>query len=132
MANLGNDSGLARRLMNLVGSPNHISGTADCMGNTAAVNRMVCGRYPGGDALNAKCIVLFGHDRRRHSGALEYRSIKIAQADGARLIVLDPRKSQTAEAADLWLALRAGAGQDRRCRAWRTLSSPRRPAPGLR
>ena len=40
------DSGLSRRFMNLLGSPNWISGVAYCMGNTAAVNRMVYGWYP--------------------------------------------------------------------------------------
>ena len=108
VANYGNDNGLARRFMNLVGTPNFISGVAYCMGNTAAVNRMVYGWYPRSDILNAKCIVLFGHDPRRHSWTLEYKSIKMAQANGAKLIVLDPRKSQNAEAADLWLPLRAG------------------------
>ena len=110
VANHGNDNDLSRRFTNLVGAPNFISGTAYCTGNTAAVNRMVDGWYPRGDSLDVKCIVLFGHDPRRHSWALEYKSIKTAQAQGAKLIVLDPRKSQNAEAADLWLPLRAGTG----------------------
>ena len=107
-ANLGLDNGLSRRFMNLLGTPNYISGVAYCMGNTAAVNRMVYGWYPRGDILNSKCIVLFGHDPRRHSWTLEYKSIRMAQANGAKLIVLDPRKSGNAEAADIWLPLRAG------------------------
>ena len=107
-ANIGLDNGLTRRFMNLLGSPNFISGVAYCMGNTAAVNRMVYGWYPRGDVLNSKCIVLFGHDPRRHSWTLEYKSIRVAQANGAKLIVLDPRRSENAEVADLWLPLRAG------------------------
>ncbi|MCH9675762.1 MAG: molybdopterin-dependent oxidoreductase [Gammaproteobacteria bacterium] len=108
VANYGNDNGLSRRFMNLLGTPNFISGVAYCMGNTAAVNRMVYGWYPRGDVLNSQCIVLFGHDPRRHSWTLEYKSIRMAQANGAKLIVLDPRKSQNAEVADVWLPLRAG------------------------
>ncbi|MEM7017231.1 MAG: molybdopterin-dependent oxidoreductase [Pseudomonadota bacterium] len=107
-ANIGLDNGLTRRFMNLVGTPNFISGVAYCMGNTAAVNRMVYGWYPRGDVLNTECIVLFGHDPRRHSWTIEYKSIRTAQANGAKLIVLDPRKSENAEAADIWLPLRAG------------------------
>ncbi|MDP6353329.1 MAG: molybdopterin-dependent oxidoreductase, partial [Alphaproteobacteria bacterium] len=61
-ANVTLDNGLTRRFMNLLGSPNFISGVAYCMGNTAAVNRMVYGWYPRGDILNSRCIVLFGHD----------------------------------------------------------------------
>ena len=102
------DSGLARRFMNNLGSPNWTSGVAYCMGNTAAVNRMVYGWFPRADILNSKCIVLFGHDPRRHSWTMEYKAIRMAQAKGAKLIVLDPRKSENAEAADLWLPLRAG------------------------
>ena len=37
------DSGLSRRFMNHLGSPNWISGVAYCMGNTAAVNRIAYG-----------------------------------------------------------------------------------------
>ena len=107
-ANISLDNGLTRRFMNHLGSPNFISGVAYCMGNTAAVNRMVQGWYPRGDILNSNCIVLFGHDPRRHSWTLEYKSIRMAQAGGAKLIVLDPRKSGNAEAADIWLPLRAG------------------------
>ena len=102
------DSGLSRRFMNLLGSPNWISGVAYCMGNTAAVNRMVYGWYPGGDVLHSKCIVLFGHNPRRHSWTAEFKAIRVAQAKGAKLIVLDPRKSENAEVADIWLPLRAG------------------------
>ncbi|SVE27172.1 uncharacterized protein METZ01_LOCUS480026, partial [marine metagenome] len=85
------DSGLGRRFMNHLGSPNWISGVAYCMGNTAAVNRMGYGWYPRQDILNSNCIVLFGHDPRRHSWTMEYKSIRMRQAKGAKLIVLDPR-----------------------------------------
>ncbi len=107
-ANIGLDNGLTRRFMNLIGTPNFISGVAYCMGNTAAVSRMVYGWYPRGDLLNSKCIVLFGHDPRRHSWTIEYKTIRTAQAMGAKLIVLDPRRSENADRADVYLPLRAG------------------------
>ena len=102
------DGGLSRRFMNHLGSPNWISGVAYCAGNTAAVNRYVYGWFPRGDILNSKCIVLIGHDPRRHSWTMEYKAIRMAQAAGAKLIVLDPRRSENAERADIWLPLRAG------------------------
>jgi anaerobic selenocysteine-containing dehydrogenase len=102
------DNGMCRRFMNLLGSPNWISGVAYCMGNTSAVNRMVYGWYPQPDLFNTNCIVLFGHNPRRHSWTPVYKMIRLAQARGAKLIVLDPRKSENAERADLWLPLRAG------------------------
>ena len=43
---------------------------------------------------------------------MEYKSIRMRQAKGAKLIVLDPRKSENAEAADVAFApLRARNGR---------------------
>jgi anaerobic selenocysteine-containing dehydrogenase len=102
------DNGLTRRFMNHIGTPNFIASISYCAGNTAAVNRFVYGWYPRADILNSKCIVLIGHDPRRHSWTMEYKAIRMAQANGAKLIVWDPRKSENAERADIWLPLRAG------------------------
>ena len=97
-----------RRFMNLIGSPNWTSGVSLCAGNTAAVNRLTYGWFPMPDYINTKCIVLFGHNPRKHSWTPIYNMIKLAQAQGAKLIVLDPRISDQAEASDLHLRLRAG------------------------
>jgi anaerobic selenocysteine-containing dehydrogenase len=102
------DNGLARRFMNNLGTPNWIGGVAYCAGNTAAVNRYVYGWFPRSDIMNSDCVVLIGHDPRRHSWTMEYKAIRLAQARGAKLIVLDPRKSENAELADVWLPLRSG------------------------
>jgi len=50
-----------------------------------------------------------GHNPRRHSWTPIYESIRKAQARGAKLIVTDPRKSSSAERADIWLPLKAGS-----------------------
>jgi anaerobic selenocysteine-containing dehydrogenase len=102
------DNGTGRRFMNLLGSPNWISGVALCAGNTAAVNRLVYGWFPQPDYSKTRCVVLFGHNPRRHSWTPVYHKIVRAQARGAKLIVLDPRRSESAERADLWLPLRVG------------------------
>ena len=102
------ENGSGRRFMNLLGTPNWISGVALCAGNTAAVNRIVYGWFPWADYANTNCIVLFGHNPKRHSWTPHYRNIVAAQKRGAKLIVLDPRRSESAERADLWLPLRAG------------------------
>ncbi|MEM8490079.1 MAG: molybdopterin-dependent oxidoreductase [Pseudomonadota bacterium] len=106
--NTATDHGLGRRLMNHIGSPNWISGVALCAGNTAAINRMTYGWFPMADIVNTNCIVLFGHNPRRNSWVPIYSQIRRAQARGAKLIVLDPRRSSNAERADIWLPLRAG------------------------
>lgn len=100
--------GLDRRLMNLVGSPNWISGVAMCAGNTAAVNRLTYGWFPFPDLLSTRCIVLFGHNPRKHSWTPIYNFVNFAREMGAKVIVLDPRVSEQAEVADLHLRLRAG------------------------
>ena len=102
------DGGLTRRFMNNLGSPNWIGGVAYCAGNTAAVNRYVYGWNQRADLLHSNCIVLVGHDPRRHSWTMEYKAIRLAQSRGAKLIVLDPRRSENAEVADIWLPLRSG------------------------
>lgn len=97
-----------RRFMNLLGSPNWISGVSLCAGNTAAVNKLTYGWFPMGDFGKTNCIVLFGHNPRKHSWTPIYNQIKAARARGTKLIVLDPRVSDQAEDADLHLRLRAG------------------------
>ena len=94
--------------MNLLGSPNWISGVALCAGNTAAVNRLTYGWFPTPDWGNTNCIVLFGHNPRKHSWTPIYNAIRSAKSRGAKLIVLDPRISDQAEQADFHLRLRAG------------------------
>jgi len=106
--NTQTDNGAGRRFMNLVGSPNWISGVAVCAGNTSAINRIVYGWYPYPDYPNTECIVLFGHNPMRHSWTPVYNAIRRAQERGAKLIVLDPRRSENAELADLWLPLKPG------------------------
>jgi anaerobic selenocysteine-containing dehydrogenase len=107
--NTSTDHGLGRRLMNHVGSPNWISGVALCAGNTAAVNRFSYGWFPFGDFNNTRCIVLMGHNPRRHSWTPIYNYIRTAQQRGAKLIVMDPRRSSSAERADIWLPLKVGS-----------------------
>lgn len=107
--NTATDHGMGRRIMNHIGTPNWISGVALCAGNTAAVNRLTYGWFPMGDFENTNCIVLMGHNPRRHSWTPVYTAVRSAQARGAKLIVLDPRRSSNAERADIWLPLKAGS-----------------------
>ncbi len=100
--------GMDRRFMNLLGSPNWTSGVALCAGNTAAVNKITYGWFPLGDFANTKCIVLFGHNPRKHSWSPIFHMIEDAKANGAQVIVMDPRVSEQAEGADLHLSLRSG------------------------
>jgi len=97
-----------RRFMNALGTPNYLSGVSLCAGNTAAVNKLTYGWFVGADITNSKCIVLFGHNPRKHSWTPIYNALNVARDNGAKVIVLDPRVSDQAETADLHLRLRAG------------------------
>ena len=97
-----------RRFMNALGSPNWISGVSLCAGNTAAVNKLTYGWFPFPDFANTKCVVLFGHNPRKHSWTPIYNMINGAKANGAKVIVIDPRVSDQAETADLHLRITAG------------------------
>lgn len=100
--------GLDRRFMNLVGSPNWISGVALCAGNTAAVNRLTYGWMPFPDIPNSNCIVLLGHNPRKHSWTPIFNMIEEARGRGATTIVVDPRVSEQAEKATIHLQIKAG------------------------
>lgn len=101
-------SGAARRFMNLLGSPNYISGVSLCFGNTAAVNSMTYGAYPFSDFEQTRCIVYFGHNPKPNVWAGEYQRLKAALRRGAKFIVMDPRRSHCAKLADIHLPLRPG------------------------
>ena len=101
-------NGLDRRVMNLLGSPNWTSGVSLCAGNTAAVHRLTCGWMPWADTDNANCIVLLGHNPRKHSWTPIYNQIKAARERGAKTIVVDPRVSEQAETAAIHLRIKAG------------------------
>ena len=100
--------GVDRRFMNLLGSPNWISGVSLCAGNTAAVNRLTHGWMPFADIANSSCIVLLGHNPRKHSWTPIFNQIEAARKQGAVSIVVDPRVSEQAEKATIHLQIRSG------------------------
>lgn len=60
------------------------------------------------DFRNSKCILLVGTNLVA-SNPLQWRNVTNAMADGAKLIVVDPRRSECAEKADIWLQVRPGS-----------------------
>ncbi len=107
MGNVSGDQGMIRRFMNLIGSPNFISGLHMCEGNTLQVHRATFGTSIAEDLSSANCILLVGHNPHRGnwaaSGAAGY-----SLARGAKLIVLDPRNRKTPGGRSIHLPLRYG------------------------
>ncbi|MEM1645582.1 MAG: molybdopterin-dependent oxidoreductase [Ignisphaera sp.] len=62
----------------------------------------------GPDFDNANCIVIWGANPLDAHPPLGYRVVRAKKERGAKLIVIDPRRTSLAKIADLWLQIRPG------------------------
>lgn len=106
--NPGDDQGIIRRFMNLLGTPNYLTGVLLCFGNTIQVHRLTFGNGVAEDFSTMDCIMLLGHNPHKNNWVGQAVAIDDAVARGAKMIVLDPRKSENARRADIHLPLRYG------------------------
>jgi anaerobic selenocysteine-containing dehydrogenase len=97
-----------RRFNNLFGTPNICGANNICMCPSQAVEFATYGGFSWGDVMHTRCVVLWGHGPSRSSPIGLYAMILQAQKNGAKLIVVDPRRIPEAEKADLWLPIRPG------------------------
>jgi anaerobic selenocysteine-containing dehydrogenase len=97
-----------RRFYNLFGSPNLCGANNVCMCPTHAVEFATYGGFAMGELRRTKCVVLWGHAPSESNPILSFPEIVSAKGEGARLIVIDPRRIPEAELADLWLQIRPG------------------------
>ena len=99
------------RFLNLLGSPNQVGQAHICHGNSATVALAVLGWfpwwYPGDNLKYSKCIMLVGRNPQPAHQTI-WSAIKEAKKGGTRVIVADPRRSEAAREADLWLQVRPG------------------------
>jgi len=77
-------------------------------GHTGGVHTMGFSHLFDPDFENSKCIVLWGLDVESSYRANFYRQIKAGLDNGAKLIVIDPRRNWFAERADVWMQIRPG------------------------
>jgi len=96
-----------RRFFNLFGSPNICGANNVCMCPSQAVEYATYGGFSYGDIRATRCLVVWGHGPSQSNPGL-YRAIVQAKKGGARLIVVDPRRTAEAEMADIWLPIRPG------------------------
>jgi thiosulfate reductase/polysulfide reductase chain A len=96
------------RFMNLWGSPNYVGPSPICMGPRANVARAIIGWSPAFSITpDTRCIVLLGCNSFV-GRPIVYEVSKTAIQNGAKLIAIDPRRTETSANADLWLQLRPG------------------------
>ena len=97
-----------QRLANAFGSPNFLTSNHIC-----TWNRRVGAKYTYGSPMplpdfdNTQCMLIWGINPPATSPAQALR-IKRARNRGAKLIVIDPRKTTLAANADCWLRVRPG------------------------
>jgi thiosulfate reductase / polysulfide reductase chain A len=100
------DDWARRRFMNLYGSPNGFHNAHLCWIPTFMVETAIYGWCPfETDLMNSRCLVQWGHNPGA-SGMHEMRGINDLRQNGLKLIVIDPKFTETAAKADLWLPLR--------------------------
>jgi anaerobic selenocysteine-containing dehydrogenase len=96
-----------RRFANVFGSPNLSSMGHVCFLPRKFGSITTFGYYPNCDYDHPpRCIVVWGSHK---SKIAEYQKTLEAQEGGARLIVIDPRKTELSRRADTWVRLRPGS-----------------------
>jgi anaerobic selenocysteine-containing dehydrogenase len=102
-----------KRFINIYGTPNMATNAALCVSSKGISNRYSFGLGVSacGDFLNSKCILLFGANPAvsgMHRSLRVMKDILRAKKNGATLIVVDPRKTETAAKADIYTTIRPG------------------------
>ncbi len=101
------------RLANIFGSPNVIASQDVCHAPREITGMHTCGFYPVADLHNPTNLILMWASNVTSSNEEgQINSLALEQLkNGARLIVVDPRRTYLAERADVWLQLRPGTAQ---------------------
>ena len=100
--------GWLQRLANAFGSPNLLTSNHICTWNRRVGSKYTYGvAMPLPDFDNARCMLIWGVNPPATSPAQAAR-ISRARNRGAKLIVIDPRKTTLAAKADCWLRVRPG------------------------
>lgn len=89
------------------GSPNYCTESSSCFQAMAMAWKLVYGSPAGPDVRNARCLLVWAHNPF-HSSTPAARSFLDARDRGAKMIVVNPRKSPAAGYADIHLQLRPG------------------------
>ena len=103
----------ALRFANALGTPNWCEpGTAQCFIPRIVTGLMTYGDLPICDyygEVNPACLLVWGHNPvvTEPDGEIQFR-VKDCLKRGTKLIVVDPRKTEMAAKADIWLQVRPG------------------------
>ncbi|MFC1965412.1 molybdopterin-dependent oxidoreductase [Chloroflexota bacterium] len=95
-----------------LGSPNQMHNADLCQGTHEIADLVTFGTIlsiyqSAEDFRNSKCILLVGTNMVASSGG-QWQDVMYAKKNGAKLIVVDPRRCESAKQADIWLQIRPG------------------------
>jgi thiosulfate reductase/polysulfide reductase chain A len=98
----------ALRLMHALGSPHYFTHGSTCYTARNAGWVYTVGELPSNDLSNARYIMIIGRNPAGGIDLAQVKKIVEAKEKGAKLVVVDPRHSETAILADDWLPIKPG------------------------
>lgn len=96
-----------RRFCHAYGTPNYFSCDSLCFASTYIGYALVEGAKPIGDFINSKYIIIWGTNPI-YTHINMAADIRKARRNGAKVVVIDPRKTKTALEADLHIKIKPG------------------------
>lgn len=101
---------MAWRWCNLFGTPNMIWQGKNCGEAQQLADSSVLGYgcWMAVSPSETRCALIWGGNPAESAPNTVWRLLKAAKERGCKIIVVDPRRSRTAEIADLWLQIRPG------------------------
>jgi anaerobic selenocysteine-containing dehydrogenase len=100
---------IRQRFFNLLGSPNHTGAGQICYGPFCVMSHVLYGwRVFPVARSNTGCVLLWGGGGPRYWDVFWKAAKKARKENGAKIIVIDPRKMDSVKHADLWLQIRPG------------------------
>ena len=99
----------ALRLMHALRSPHYFTHGSTCYTARSAGWNFTTGKLPASDLANTKFAMIIGRNPAGGIDLGQMKSIVKAKERGMKLVVVDPRHSETAILADEWLPVRPGA-----------------------
>lgn len=104
----GYDDSLLLRFANVYGTPNTSTAAPICFLPTLRANLTTYGFFSMPDYEESSCIMMWGVNKTATSFPDSLRPTKAVRS-GAKLIVIDPAKTEFAKKADIWVKLRSGS-----------------------
>jgi thiosulfate reductase/polysulfide reductase chain A len=98
----------ALRLMHALGSPHYFTHGSTCYTARNAGWETTVGMLPSVDLSNSRYILIIGRNPAGGIDLGQVKKIMEAKGKGAKLVVVDPRHSETAILADEWLPIKPG------------------------